>query len=125
MKVTINSDLIEYIKKYNPKCIYRRHLGAIDKFEVHDENIIIHIPTGIALRLNEELLCGTVSADSLDLIEPGDIVNGKLVSNVDIVDGKHYIEWENGEIYSTGIPNDKFIKSILTKEIYRLYRFWL
>ena len=125
MKVTINSDLIEYIKKYNPKCIYRRHLGAIDNFEVHDENIIIHIPTGIALRLNEELLCGTVSADSLDLIEPGDIVNGKLVSNVDIVDGKHYIEWENGEIYSTGIPNDKFIKSILTKEIYRLYRFWL
>ena len=125
MKVTINSDLIEYIKKYNPKCIYRRHLGAIDNFEVHDENIIIHIPTGIALRLNEELLCGTVSADSLDLIEPGDIVNGKLVSNVDIVDGKHYIEWENGEIYITEIPNDKFIKSILTKEIYRLYRFWL
>ena len=125
MKVTISDDLIEYIKKYNPKCIYRRHLGAIDNFEVHDENIIIHIPTGIALRLNEELLCGTVSADSLDLIEPGDIVNGKLVSNVDIVDGKHYIEWENGEIYSTGIPNDKFIKSILTKEIYRLYRFWL
>ena len=125
MKVTINSDLIEYIKKYNPKCIYRRHLGAIDNFEVHDENIIIHIPTGIALRLNEELLCGTVSADSLDLIEPGDIVNGKLVSNVDIVNGKHYIEWENGEIYITEIPNDKFIKSILTKEIYRLYRFWL
>lgn len=125
MKVTINSDLIEYIKKYNPKCIYRRHLGAIDNFEVHDENIIIHIPTGIALRLNEELLCGTVSADSLDLIEPGDIVNGKLVSNVDIVDGKHYIEWENGEMYSTEIPNDKFIKSILTKEMYKMYSFWL
>ena len=125
MKVTINSDLIEYIKKYNPKCIYRRHLGAIDNFEVYDENSIVHIPTGIALRLNEELLYGTASDDILDLIEPGDIVNGKLVSNVDIVDGKHYIEWENGEMYSTEIPNDKFIKSILTKEMYKMYSFWL
>lgn len=125
MKVTINDGLIEYIKKFNPKCIYRRHLGAIDNFEVHDENIIVHIPTGIALRLNEELLGGIASGDILDLIEPGDIVNGKLVSNVDKVENKHYIEWENGEMYSTEIPNDKFIKSILTKEMYRMYSFWL
>lgn len=56
------------------------------------------------------------SANKLELIEKGDYVNGKLVSNVDKIDNMNVIEWDNGEIYSTEIPNDKFIKSIVTKE---------
>ena len=43
-------------------------------------------------------------------------MNGKLVSNVDEIDNKTIIEWENGDMYSTEIENDSFIKSIVTKE---------
>ena len=56
------------------------------------------------------------SPNIIDLIEEGDYVNGKLVSNVDKVERKNFIEWEDGDMYSTEIPNDKFIKDIVTKE---------
>ena len=52
----------------------------------------------------------------IDLIECGDYVNGKIVTNVDKVEEKNYIEWEDGEMYSTEIPNDKFIQDIVTHE---------
>lgn len=56
------------------------------------------------------------SPNIIDLIEEGDYVRGKLVSNVDKVEGRNFIEWENGDMYSTEIPNDKFIENIVTKE---------
>ena len=56
------------------------------------------------------------SKNIIDLIEVGDYVNGYLVSNVDKIDNMNVVEWDNGEMYSTEIPNDKFIKSIVTKE---------
>ena len=56
------------------------------------------------------------SKNILDLIEKGDYVNGKLVLNVDKVERKNFIEWEDGDMYSTEIPNNKFIKDIVTKE---------
>ena len=43
-------------------------------------------------------------------------MNGELISNVDKVDDMNVIEWSNGDIYKTQIPNDKFIKSIVTHE---------
>lgn len=58
------------------------------------------------------------SKNIIDLIQKDDLVNKKLVSNVDKVDDTNIIEWENGEMYSTNIENDKFIKEILTKEMY-------
>ena len=56
------------------------------------------------------------SKNVIDLIEVGDYVNGKLISNIDKVDNKNFIEWEDGEIYSTEIENDNFIKSVVTKQ---------
>ena len=56
------------------------------------------------------------SKNIIDLIEVGDYVNGKLVSNVDKVDNTNFIEWDDGDMCSTEIPNDKFIHSIVTKE---------
>lgn len=45
-------------------------------------------------------------------------MNGKLVSNVDKVDNTNFIEWDDGDMCSTEIPNDKFIHSIVTKEAF-------
>ena len=58
------------------------------------------------------------SPNIIDLIEEGDYVNGKKVSNVDKIDNINFIEWIDWNIYSTKIINDKFIKSIVTKEIF-------
>lgn len=58
------------------------------------------------------------SKNIIDLIEVGDIVNQKLISNVDKVDKIHLLEFEDGDMYKTDILNDKFIKSILTHEKY-------
>lgn len=52
----------------------------------------------------------------IDLIECGDYVNGKQVSNVDKVDNTNFIEWTDGDMYKTEIENDKFIETIVTKE---------
>lgn len=35
------------------------------------------------------------------------------------MENKNFIEWEDGEIYSSEILNDKFIKSIVTKEQFK------
>ena len=52
----------------------------------------------------------------IDLIQKGDYVNEKKISNVDKFDNTNVIEWEDGDIYKTTIQNDNFIKSIVTKE---------
>ena len=57
------------------------------------------------------------SFNIIDLIEVGDYVNGKLITNVDKVDNRNIIEWDDGDMYSSEIENDKFIKSIVTKEM--------
>lgn len=46
-------------------------------------------------------------------------MNEKLVTNVDEIDNTKYIEWDNGDIYTTNIKNDKQIKTILTKQKYK------
>lgn len=56
------------------------------------------------------------SFNIIDLIEEGDYVNGEKVSNVDKIGNTIFIEWENGNTYSTDIVNNKFIYSIVTKE---------
>ena len=56
------------------------------------------------------------SPNLIDLIQCGDYVNGKEVSNVDKVDNINFIEWTDGDMYKTEIENDKFIKTIVTKE---------
>ena len=56
------------------------------------------------------------SSDLIALIEEGDYVNGKEVSNVDKVDNTNFIEWTDGDMYKTKIENDKFIETIVTKE---------
>lgn len=43
-------------------------------------------------------------------------MNGEKVTNVDKYDNIYTIEWEYGNVYTTEITNDKFIKSIVTKE---------
>lgn len=57
------------------------------------------------------------SKNIIDLIEVGDYVNGNLISHVDKIVEKNVIEWDNGEMYTTEILNDKYIKSIVTKEM--------
>lgn len=39
-----------------------------------------------------------------------------MVSHIEKIDNMNYIEWENGEFYSTEIINDKFIRTIVTKQ---------
>lgn len=56
------------------------------------------------------------SPNLIDLIQCGDYVNGKQVSNVDKVDNTNFIEWTDGDMYKTEIKNDKFIETIVTKE---------
>ena len=56
------------------------------------------------------------SKNIIDLIEVGDYVNGYKVTNIDKYDNIYTIEWEYGDVYTTEIINDKFIKSIVTKE---------
>lgn len=56
------------------------------------------------------------STNLIDLIQCGDYVNGKQVSNVDKVDNTNFIEWTDGDMYKTEIENDKFIETIVTKE---------
>ena len=82
------------------------------------------------LNINKQIQCNLIngwvhedkivnhSKNIIDLIQAGDFVNKKLVSNVDKIDNTNIIEWEDGEMYSTSIENDKFIKEILTKEQY-------
>lgn len=60
----------------------------------------------------------THSKNIIDLIEMGDYVNGTKVTNIDNYDGIYTIEWEYGNVYTTEIINDKFIKTILTHELY-------
>lgn len=57
------------------------------------------------------------SKNIIDLIEVGDYVNGKQVSNVDKIDNINFIEWTDGDMYKTEIENDKFIETIVTKEM--------
>lgn len=59
------------------------------------------------------------SKNIIDLIEEGDYVNGEKVTNVDKYDNIYSIEWEYGNVYTTEIINDKFIKSIVTKEQFK------
>lgn len=58
------------------------------------------------------------SKNIIDLIEVGDYVNGTKVTNIDNYDNIYTIEWEYGDVYTTEIINDKFIKTILTHEMY-------
>ncbi len=95
--------------------------GTIEKVEKIDPDInnlyrkVITENNGYTLEWLE-FLKPKHSPNIIDLIEEGDYVNGKLVSNVDKVERKNFIEWEDGDMYSTEIPNDKFIKDIVTKE---------
>lgn len=57
------------------------------------------------------------SSNLIDLIQCGDYVNGKQVSNVDKIDNINFIEWTDGDMYKTEIENDKFIETIVTKEM--------
>ena len=57
------------------------------------------------------------SKNIIDLIEVGDYVNGEQVSNVDKIDNINFIEWTDGDMYKTEIENDKFIETIVTKEM--------
>lgn len=43
-------------------------------------------------------------------------MNGEKITNIDKYDNIYTIEWEYGNVYTTEIMNDKFIKSIVTKE---------
>lgn len=58
------------------------------------------------------------SKNIIDLIEVGDYLNGTKITNIDNYDGIYTIEWEYGNVYTTEIINDKFIKTILTHEQY-------
>ena len=50
-------------------------------------------------------------------------MNGKKISNVDKIDNANILEWEDGDMYSTEISNDNFIKSLVTKEQFESIEF--
>jgi len=58
------------------------------------------------------------SKDIIDLIEVGDIVDGNIVSDVDKIENRIYIEWANGDYINTDRKCKGIIKSILTHEQY-------
>jgi len=60
----------------------------------------------------------THSKDIIDLIEVGDIVDGNIVSDVDKIENRIYIEWANGDYINTDRKCKGIIKSILTHEQY-------
>lgn len=64
------------------KYIYQRYNGIITKYIV-DKEYYIAIGTGITTKKNETVLLGKVAENIIDLIEVGDIVNGRLVLQVD------------------------------------------
>lgn len=101
-KIEVN----EYVRSWN---------GSIGK--------VTRIEEGRFLYDNKELICfiGSVvkhSFNIIDLIQEGDYVNGEKVSNIDKIGNTIFLEWINGNMYSTEIKNDSFIYEILTKEQY-------
>ena len=109
-------ELIKRIEEYKPKYIYQRYNGEIRQFEVIDNNYLVDTKTGMSFDFRSHLMLGKVSEDLIDLIQCGDYVNGKEVSNVDKVDNINFIEWTDGDMYKTEIENDKCIETIVTKE---------
>lgn len=92
----------------------RLNYGKIDKVKNTDYYMqqYIECENGLHPRENIE----KHSKNIIDIIEAGDYVNKKLISKTDKIDNRNYIEWEEGDMYSTKIKNDKFIKSIVTHE---------
>lgn len=92
----------------------RLNYGKIDKVKNTDYYMKQYIECEKGLYPRENIV--KHSKNVIDLIQVEDYVNGKLISNVDKVNNKNFIEWEDGEMYSTEIKNDNFIKSIVTKQ---------
>ena len=117
IKPMTKKELIRRIEEYKPKYIYQRYNGEIRQFEVIDNNYLVDTKTGMSFDFRSHLMLGKVSEDLIDLIQCGDYVNGKQVSNVDKIDNINFIEWTDGDMYKTEIENDKFIETIVTKEM--------
>lgn len=117
IKPMTKKELIKRIEEYKPKYIYQRYNGEIRQFEVIDNNYLVDTKTGMSFDFRSHLMLGKVSEDLIDLIQCGDYVNGKQVSNVDKIDNINFIEWTDGDMYKTEIENDKFIETIVTKEM--------
>lgn len=123
----------EYLKKYNSNVGYALHVQNNIKKDDYARLNTGEIVKVIGIRENKvnkkAIYYGIYATDwfdssavenfspnIIDLIEVGDYVNGKLVSNVDKVDKMNFIEWNDGDMYKTEIQNDKFIKSIVTHQ---------
>lgn len=88
--------------------------GRIRKFKQYLENELVQLTRPYNIEKITDIV--KHSKNIIDLIQVGDYVNRKLISNVDKVNNKNFIEWKDGEMYSTEIKNDNFIKSIVTKQ---------
>lgn len=111
MREATRKELIERIKELE------QENREIRQFEVIDNNYLVDTKTGMSFDFRSHLMLGKVSEDLIDLIQCGDYVNGKQVSNVDKIDNINFIEWTDGDMYKTEIENDKFIETIVTKEM--------
>ncbi len=91
----------------------------IDAMALDTDNDVFDINDMPMMEIPTEYIDEYVAKHSfniIDLIEVGDYVNGEKVTNIDNYDGIYTIEWEYGNVYTTEIINDKFIKSIVTRE---------
>ena len=119
-------ELIELINNYKPKYLYRRKDGGIDKFEVIDENTLVHIQTGIAVRLDETTLLGKVAENIIDLIEYGDFITmGKNCYPVLVTyigpDNAYIDEEERKENMEIEINNNQIIEDIKHNKNFNVY----
>lgn len=104
----------EYIRT---KSGYIGNVVNINEFRPPEAEICVDMNFSDYVFVGEEDI-KTHSKNIIDLIEMGDYVNGTKVTNIDNYDNIYTIEWEYGNVYTTEIINDKFIKTILTHELY-------
>lgn len=102
----------EYVRTKNGKIIKCTGFGSFRK--EGQENRVKTIISGHSHYIYDYIV--KYSSNIIDLIEVGDYVNGEKVTNIDKYTNIYTIEWEYGNVYTTEIINDKFIKSIITKE---------
>lgn len=91
--------------------LYNRFDGIITEYTHLKDNYYISKNSGIVIDLDRVSFSGKTSKKIIDLIEVGDIVNGKLIHKIDKGSNYCYLYYGNCKTFV-----DYQIKTILTKE---------
>ena len=91
--------------------LYNRFDGIITEYTHLKDNYYVSKNSGIVIDLDRVSFSGKTSKNIIDLIEVGDIVNGKLIHKIDKGSNYCYLYYGNCKTFV-----DYQIKTILTKE---------